>query len=71
MQQVFGEDKLGQLATALFQCALQPRTYENYGSNLRSFFTVLRGSTSRPSRSDASGRRSLCGVVGTPGHRRR
>ncbi len=37
MREVFGEDKLGQLATALFQSALQPRTYENYGSNLRSF----------------------------------
>ncbi len=37
MRDVFGRDALGKTAAALFQAALQPRTYENYGSNLRSF----------------------------------
>jgi hypothetical protein len=37
MRDVFGRDALGKTTAALFQAALQPRTYENYGSNLRSF----------------------------------
>jgi hypothetical protein len=36
---VFGDDALGAKALALFQSALQPKTYINYGSNMTSFFT--------------------------------
>ena len=39
MGKVFGTDQLGRDATALFQSALQEDTYENYGSNLRSFIS--------------------------------
>ncbi len=36
---VFGEDKIGKLATSLFQSALTTRTRGNYSSNLSSFYT--------------------------------
>jgi hypothetical protein len=36
---VFGNDALGEKALALFQSALQPKTYQNDGSNMASFFT--------------------------------
>jgi hypothetical protein len=36
---VFGNGTLGEKALALFQSALQPKTYQNYGSNMTSFFT--------------------------------
>jgi hypothetical protein len=39
LQSVFGDDALGAKALALFQSALQPKTYINYGSNMTSFFT--------------------------------
>jgi hypothetical protein len=39
LQSVFGNDTLGEKALALFQSALQPKTYQNYGSNMTSFFT--------------------------------
>ena len=39
LQGVFGNDALGEKALALFQSALQPKTYQNYGSNMTSFFT--------------------------------
>jgi hypothetical protein len=35
---VFGEDELGQIATALFQSALATKTKENYNSNLTGYF---------------------------------
>jgi hypothetical protein len=31
LQSVFGNDTLGEKALALFQSALQPKTYQNYG----------------------------------------
>ncbi len=39
MGEVFGTDQLGRDATTLFHAALQEDTYENYGSNLRSFIS--------------------------------
>ncbi len=36
---MFDNDALGQKTLALFQSALQPKTYQNYGSNMTSFFT--------------------------------
>ncbi len=38
LQGVFGDDELGAKALALFQAALRPGTYKNYGSNMTSFF---------------------------------
>ncbi len=39
LRSVFGVDALGAKALSLFQSALQPKTYANYGSNMTSFFT--------------------------------
>ncbi len=36
---MFGDDALRAKALALFQSALKPKTYINYGSNMTSFFT--------------------------------
>jgi hypothetical protein len=38
LENVFGNDELGEKALALFQASLQPTTYRNYGSNMTSFF---------------------------------
>ncbi len=35
---MFGTDALGTKALVLFQSSLQPKTYQNYGSNMTSFF---------------------------------
>jgi hypothetical protein len=37
MKHVFGDDKWGKSTLALFQAALQPKTYKNYGSALTGF----------------------------------
>ena len=39
-QGVLGNDALGEKSLALFQSALHPKTYQNYGSNMTSFFTL-------------------------------
>ena len=38
MRGVFGDDELGTTTLALFQSALRPETYQNYGSALKGFF---------------------------------
>ncbi len=37
MKHIFGEDKWGKSALALFQANLQPKTYKNYGYALTGF----------------------------------
>ena len=45
---MFGEDELGAKPLAMFQSSLQPGTYQNYGSNMTSFFQVCEESAIPP-----------------------